>query len=193
MSIVEEGEAFAVYTIPEHIQKLITDDFLRELRNQLFRLHPHYSLETFAEWGIPESTSTFGWTTAFGKACLMTHNEAILDYWRALDWYDSDIFDDLLAQMLIDRHFILGDVSKIIEEKLGIPEKDLKVCCDCGKLYTKDMMVKLTRREKKEAMGDYRCLFCQDKITGEKYYEKVEKELREYEEKHPIKDGAECK
>ena len=191
MPIIEGAEEdFSVeYTIPEHIQKLITDDFLKEFRNQLFRLHPQYSLETFAEEGIPEGTLTFTWSTALGKACLLTHNEELLDYWRTLDWYDSDLFDDQLSQMLIDRHFILGDVSKIIEEKLGIPEKDLKTCCDCGRLYTKDMMAKLTRKEKKEAMGDYRCLFCQDKATGEKYFEKVEQELREYEEKHPVEEA----
>ena len=40
MPIVGEGNDVHVeYTIPEHIRNLVTDDFLKEFRNQLFRIH----------------------------------------------------------------------------------------------------------------------------------------------------------
>lgn len=185
MPIVKDGDGVCVeYTIPKDIKNLITDDFLKELRNQLFRINS-YSLENFAEEGIPMNTSTGGWYAAFGKACLLTHKEVLLDYWRTLSWYDSDVFDDELAEMLIERGFILGDLSKVIEEQLNIKQEDLRVCNDCGKLYSKDMVVEITD-ENDIFMSNYRCLCCQDKKNGNEYYVNVLKELDEYKSNHPI-------
>lgn len=194
MSIVGSGKNLRIeYQMPEDIKCFITDDFLREFRNQLFRLHEHYSLDLFAEYGIPANTSTNGWETAFGKACLMTHNEELYDYWRSLPWYDSDIFDGELADMLVDRHFILGDLSKIIEEKLGVKEDDLRYCNDCGKLYAKEMVVEITDENEESLLSRYRCLYCQDmkdtknadvKISD--YYRKTAEELFEYKKQHPV-------
>lgn len=181
------------YTMPEDIKNLITDDFLKEFRNQLFRIHEHYSLETFAEDGIPMNTSTSGWFAAFGKACLLTNKEVLLNYWRTLPWYDSDIFDGELADMLIERGFILGDLSKVIEQQLGINPDDLRVCNDCGKLYTKDMVIEITDVDEDELFSRYRCLYCQDvKETKDEnrnasdYYRSILKELDEYKTSHPI-------
>ena len=195
MPIVKDGDGVCIeYTIPKDIKNLITDDFLKEFRNQLFRINEYYSLETFAEEGIPMNTSTSGWFTAFGKACLLTHKEALLDYWRTLPWYDSDLFDDELANMLIERGFILSDLSKIIEEQLGIKSEDLRVCNDCGKLYSKDMVVKIIDENEDDLLiSNYRCLHCQDvKETKDgngratDYYRNILKELDEYKNNHPI-------
>lgn len=181
------------YTMPEDIKNLITDDFLKEFRNQLFRIHEYYSLETFAEEGIPINTSTSGWFAAFGKACLLTNKEVLIDYWRTLPWYDSDIFDGELAEMLIERGFILGDLSNVIEQQLGIKSNDLRVCNDCGKLYTKDMVIEITDVDEDELFSRYRCLYCQDvKETKDgnrnatDYYRSILKELDEYKTNHPI-------
>ena len=58
MPIVGEGNDVHIeYTMPENIKDLITYDFLKEFRNQLFRIHEHYSLDTFADFGIPMNTS----------------------------------------------------------------------------------------------------------------------------------------
>lgn len=187
MSIIKDGDGVCIeYTIPKDIKELITDDFLEEFRNQLFRIHEYYSLENFAEEGISMNTSTGGWYAAFGKACLLTHKEVLLDYWRTLPWYDSDIFDGELADMLIERGFILGDLSKVIEEQLGIKEGDLKICNDCGRLYSKDMVVEITDKNEDIFMSNYRCLYCQDKKNGNDYYKNVLKELDEYKNSHPI-------
>lgn len=181
------------YTMPEDIKNLITDDFLKEFRNQLFRIHEYYSLETFAEEGIPMNTSTSGWFAAFGKACLLTNKEVLIDYWRTLPWYDSDIFDGELAEMLIERGFILGDLSKVIEQQLGIKSDDLRVCNDCGKLFTKDMVIEIADVDEDELFSKYRCLYCQDfKETKDgnrnatDYYRSILKELDKYEANHPI-------
>ena len=177
---------FWEYTIPENIKNLITDDFLKEFRNQLFRIHEYYSLETFAEEGIPLNTSTGGWYVAFGKACLLTHKEELLDYWRTLQWYDSDIFDGELADMLVDKGFILGNLDKVIEEQLGIKPEDLRYCNDCGKLYSKDMVVEIPDVDKNELVSAYRCLHCQDIAEARGYYAEVYDELKKYEKEHPV-------
>lgn len=197
MPIVINGDGVK-YTIPRDIKNLITDDFLKEFRNQLFRIHEYYSLETFAEDGIPMNTSTSGWFAAFGNACLLTNKEVLLDYWRTLPWYDSDIFDGELADMLIERGFILGDLSSVIEQQLGIKHDDLRVCYDCGKLYAKDMVIEITDEDEDEdelfgRYSRYRCFHCQDvKETKDgnrnatDYYRSILKELDEYKTNHPI-------
>lgn len=199
MPIVEEnGSVYVSYTIPEPIKKLITDEFLKEFRNQLFRIHEYYHLGLFADEGIPMNTSTSGWFAAFGKACLLTNNEQLLDYWRTLPWYDSDIFDGELAEMLVERGFILDDLSKVIEEQLGIKESELRVCNDCGKIYAKDMVVEITDTNEEELISKYRCLYCQDvKDTTDgnrnatDYYRNILKELDEYKKNHPISNEEE--
>ncbi len=198
MPIVKDGDGVCIkYTIPQDIKNLITDDFLKEFRNQLFRIN-NYSLDNFAEEGIPMNTSTSGWFAALGKACLLTNKEVLLDYWRTLPWYDSDVFDGELADMLIERGFILGDLSKVIEQQLGIKPDDLRVCDDCGKLYTKDMVVEIEDDDEDFLMegflmSNYRCLHCQDvKQTKDgnenatDYYRSILKELDEYKNNHPI-------
>lgn len=200
MPIVEEenGSVYVSYTIPEPIKKLITDEFLKEFRNQLFRIHEYYHLGLFADEGIPMNTSTGGWFAAFGKACLLTNNEQLLDYWRTLPWYNSDIFDGELAEMLVERGFILDDLSKVIEEQLGIKESELRVCNDCGKIYAKDMVVEITDTNEEELISKYRCLYCQDvKDTTDgnrnatDYYRNILKELDEYKKSHPISNEEE--
>ena len=149
------------YTIPEHIKILITDDFLKEFRKQLFRIFKDISLETFAEYGIPYNTPTGGYVAAFGKACLITKNEELFNYWRSLPCYDSDVFDGEITEMLIERKFILDDLSKIIEEKLGLKEEDTAMCNDCGRLYTKDVVIEIKNPEE-IFISEYRCLRCED-------------------------------
>ena len=58
MPIVGEGNDVHIeYTMPEHIRNLVTDDFLKEFRNQLFRIHDYYSLDLYADHGIPMNTT----------------------------------------------------------------------------------------------------------------------------------------
>lgn len=193
MPIVKDGDGVCIeYAIPQDIKNLITDDFLKEFRNQLFRIN-NYSLENFAEEGIPMNTSTSGWFAALGKACLLTNKEALLDYWRTLPWYDSDVFDGELADMLIERGFILGDLSNVIEQQLSIKPDDLRVCNDCGKLYTKDMVVEIADVNEDELFSNYRCFHCQDvketkdgNENASDYYRSILKELDEYKNNHPI-------
>lgn len=188
MPIVGNGDDVHIeYQMPDNIKEIITYNFLKELRNQLFRIHEYYSLDTFAEYGIPLNTSTGGWHAAFGKACIITNSKELYKYWQTLAWYDSDIFDGELAEMLIENHLILGDISKVIEQQLGIKEDKLRCCCDCGKLYTFDMVIELSEKEAEDEISSYRCLCCNDiKETkdGNKnatdYYRNCLEEIKNY-------------
>lgn len=182
------------YKIPEHIMTLITYDFLKEFRNQLFRIHEHYSLDTFADFGIPSNTSTGGWYAAFGKACLLTGKEELFDYWRSLAWYDSDIFDGELADMLVQKKLILDDSDKVLAKLLNINQDDVVYCCNCGKFYAKDMVIEIDESDEDFLLGGYRCFYCNDlKETADgnknstEYYRSVLKELDQYKQEHPIK------
>ena len=93
---------------------MCTDNFLKEFRRQLYRMHEHYSLDLFADEGIPINTSTTGWYASFGKACLLTNNEKLLDYYDKLGWEDSDIFDDELANMMVDKKILLDEYKHLI-------------------------------------------------------------------------------
>ena len=163
MPIVGTEENVRVkYTIPEHIKALATDDFLKEFRNQLFRIHKYYSLDTFADEGLSENTSTFGWYAAFYKACRLTGKEELLDYRNSLEWYDADIFDGEITDMLIEQKFVLEDIVKIIEEKLGIKAEDVVVCADCQRYFSKDMVVEIAEEDEDPLFSSYRCLYCND-------------------------------
>jgi hypothetical protein len=188
MPIVGNGDDVHIeYQIPENIKQIITYDFLKEFRNQLIRIHEYWSIDSFVEDGIPMNTGTGGWQASLGKACIITNNKELYNYWRHLDWYDSDIFDEELAEMLIENHLILGDLSKVIEEQLGIKENELRYCCDCGKLYTPEMVIELSDIESEEEVSKYRCLCCNDiKNTkdGNKnatdYYRNCLREIKNY-------------
>lgn len=163
MPIIKDGDNIRVeYSIPPDIKRIITYNFLKEFRNQLIRIHKYWSIDTFAENGIPANTSTSGWQAALGKVCILTNNKKLYNYWRQLDWFDSDLFDGELCDMLVDNHLILGDLTKVIEEQLRIKSDNLKECCDCGKLYTSDMVITLSNKEVEEEMSNYRCLCCND-------------------------------
>ena len=162
MPIVGTEESVRIeYTIPDNIKKLATDDFLKEFRNQLFRIHKYYSLDTFADEGLSMNTSTFGWYAAFGKACLLTGKETLLDYRDSLEWYDADTFDGEITDMLIERKFVLGDIVDVIAEKLGIPKEDVVVCADCQRYFSRDMVVEIIDDDG-PLFSLYRCHYCND-------------------------------
>lgn len=183
----EENDIHFEYVIPENIKLLITHDFLKELRNQLIRIHEYWSIDTFAEEGISTNTGTGGWFAAFGKACILTNSDELFKYYRTLPWYDSDLFDGEITDLLIENHLILDDLEKVLKEQLGLDYEDIKCCCDCGRLYTKEMVIELSDEESEEEIGKYRCLHCVDlKHTEDgnknstQYYRDCLKEIDEY-------------
>ena len=133
------NDVYLEYNIPEDIKKLITKEFLIEFRKQLFIINK-YSLRDFVDEGVCINTSTSGWYTSFYNACVNTNLNKLVEYQKTLDWYDSDIFDSEITNMLADNNLILNmSILDIISEKLNIDKKDLKYCSECGGVFTSYM------------------------------------------------------
>lgn len=141
-----------IYEMPKEYKDMCTIDFLTELRNQLFRMHEYYHLGLFADEGIPINTSTAGWYAAFGKACILCDKLELLKYHKTLEWFDSDIFDDELSNMLIDNHLILDFHEAYFKKYLNLEyEKDYDYCVDCGKYYfSKDLSIALEQIDEED-------------------------------------------
>ncbi len=181
MPIVGEGRDVHIeYDIPEKYKEMITIDFLREFRNQLFKMHDYYSLEVFADQGIPINTSTTGWYAAFGKTCLLQKKEELLDYWHTLEWFDSDIFDGIVADMMVEKKLILDDAASVIANQLGMQPEEIEICRECYKYFPKELLTLCEETENEDP--EYVCFHCKDIQESKKnntlnYYQSVLEEL----------------
>lgn len=88
------------YKIPKEIKTKLTKgfaiDFLNKL-NAVFDLIQPVSLEYLVNF-----EGTGGWVDAFKCACQKHNIEDVFAYYDCLEWYDSDIFDDEFASLLVD-------------------------------------------------------------------------------------------
>lgn len=130
----ESGDVHVEYSIPNKYKKMMSYDFLVELRKQLFKIHEYYNLFLFSEEGIPMNTSTSGWVAAFYKACDEKSLLELFDYYKGLDWMDSDIFDGIVADMLEKEGLILTDKFSYIYKHLGLND-GYYYCYECNKLF----------------------------------------------------------
>lgn len=166
------------YEIPADIKKLITDDFLKEFVVQLTRIYG-WSIDSFADDSIVYVGGTGGWYAAFGKACIETKNRKLFDYYIKLEWYDSDIFDSEIIDILIKKKIILGYKTDVLNRELGIDFDDCELCSCCGKLVRKEMLI-LDDEE-------YICMYCHDKMNSKDtennttdYYRETSEEVDEW-------------
>ena len=58
-------------------------------------------INEYTVYGIDFVTSTSGWHEAFKATCKKLDLQWLLDYHKTLEWYDSDLFDDEIAQEII--------------------------------------------------------------------------------------------
>lgn len=142
------------YTIPNEIKEKMSYDFLKEFRNQLIDIF-NLSLETYADsfYGIE---STAGWANALKAACHSTGKDDIWNYWNELEWYDSDIFDGELVDILIENRLILPVMVDIFKNYLDIEPDNLRICDKCGGVFTEDMILDYVSWE----LPGYICKHC---------------------------------
>lgn len=153
------------YTIPDKIKKLMTYDFLKEFRNQLFTVFD-LSLDTYADI-IQGIESTAGWANALEDACHNTGTNDIWSYWDSLEWYDSDMFDWELSDMLIEKQLILPTLDVILKNYLNVEPEDLRVCDYCGRTFTKDMVIEHTGVDVvNDIVHEYICKHCNSYKEG---------------------------
>lgn len=162
----EKGSVHIEYDMPKEIRALIDRDFLIEFRNQLYRIFDYWALDSFDEEGISMNTSTAGWAAALGKACINTHKEAIYAYWKKLDWYDSDIFDGYLADILLQEKVVLGSFENYLEKYLKIKNPKVGNCCDCYSWFLTSDLIELPQKEAEDEYSSYRCIDCDNFKSG---------------------------
>lgn len=157
-----------MYTLPQEINILLTLDFLKEFRSELFKLN-NYSLADFAENSVLINSGTVGWSTALGNACINTNKLELYKYVKSLDWEDFDICADIITSKLLDNNLILGKISSVIEQQLNIPIHQQCQCSMCYGIFSRDMG--------KIYELDFICFKC----NNPNYYQKSLERLKEFE------------
>ena len=106
------------YDIPEGYRELITEEVLAQFATNLLTLFPQadnpytcFYLET-----------TAGWVDAFTKAVRVQNPgdkyQELLDYYFGLEWYDFDMFNDKVLDLMIG-HGILSGFSPCGENEIS--------------------------------------------------------------------------
>lgn len=122
MPIVRSGDNVHVeYSIPKDIKDRIPDYFYFALAGELVsifgtRILGKNEWVDFDDEGneLPTLTdedcsyydlcsSTGGWVEAFIETCRKLDMIWLVDYWRTLEWYDSDIFDGEIETEVVKR------------------------------------------------------------------------------------------
>lgn len=95
------------YKIPQEIKAEFTKDFMTYF---LARLAIVFDLEEpmlCVEY-LLNLESTVGWGKSFKYACQKYNLEYVWVYYDKLEWYDSDLFDGELGDLLVDYGLIKG-------------------------------------------------------------------------------------
>ena len=102
----ENGGVEISYVIPAEVLAKIPEYFYYAFYGELCAMYggdifyinseerdrPVYSLE-----------STYGWNAAFWSACQNTEQYWLFDYYDSLPWYDSDLFDNAICELVINK------------------------------------------------------------------------------------------
>lgn len=171
------------YTVPEEIKAKFTDEFCKALRRALFHIFEYYDLSSFAESGPIQNCSSTGFVTAFWTACIEIGNEELFRYWEGLTWYESDVFTDTMITYMMDHGYLLGYLEDVIEEKLGIPKSELKMCYQCGRYYTEDMGREVDMSCDGYEWGEWVCHSCADGAENN-YYRQQYRKMEEWRKEH---------
>ncbi len=146
------------YKLPKRKRNLITKEFLQTFKQELdniFNKDEYVPIEKRNYWNTYQLLeSTGGFYEALKSACIK-HNltKAIYKYSSKMPWYDSDIFDDELLLLMVERGVIEeGSVDEINDYsyendkdfELVTTEEKLKDCT----IIHKNWVLTKERREK---------------------------------------------
>ena len=153
MPITENGFE---YSIPEEWLKEIDLKFLTAFRDELFKMK-YITLNGCYLDTLAYAESSMGHHVAFKLACIKSNKLDLYKYSKTLPWYDSDIFDSKLSELLIENKLIMGGCFEdIISEKLGIDSSEILQCMKCGNYFLKKDMI-----ENVEIEDVYYCIHCE--------------------------------
>ena len=123
MPIINENDSVYVsYEIPKEIDSRIPDHFYYAMAGELVSIFGPHILEKadYPEYdddgnqipGDPNvdvsyydlALSTGGWYEAFKMTCKKLDMMWLMDYYKTLEWYDSDIFDGIIEDRIIENY-----------------------------------------------------------------------------------------
>ena len=108
MPIVGEGNDVRIkYSILEEIKREIPDAFYVAFAGELFSVFGSVASEKDEDgfYGIDFLSGTTGWAAALRAACQKMRMQWLLDYYDTLEWYDSDMFDGEISDMVIKKSY----------------------------------------------------------------------------------------
>lgn len=107
MPIANNGE-IVQYDIPEEYRELITKEVLDQFAANLLTFFP----EADDPYTCFCLESTGGWVDAFEKAVRVQKPydkyQKLLDYYFGLEWYDFDMFNDEVLDLMIEFGILSG-------------------------------------------------------------------------------------
>lgn len=126
-----------MYTMPKPIKDMITSEFC-----EIFALELHLQfgvgLTHFSYSELNAIESTIGWHNALIKACQKTNSPELLKYYDALEWYDSDMFDGLLMNIMVEHKlFMPMNETEEIMRQTGLELSDISFCPQCQNYFQK--------------------------------------------------------
>lgn len=133
MPITENGSI--KYTMPQCIKAMITPEFCEQLAKELHLIFGIGITDTDYDCLVYQG-GTSGWNVAIAATCRKLKQDELYKYYLSLPWYDSDIFDGELSDILVEnKWFIPGSESDEIARQLGMNANDIKYCDKCTKLF----------------------------------------------------------
>lgn len=141
------------YTIPEKYDKMIDKELLTKIRDNVFKIFEGIGMDIPTNEGMDYVTTTAGWDTAIGIACIESGKEGLYRYYANLSWMDSDIFDGIIVTKMVEENLILDDAINLYKKILNL---DVDYCISCSELRDKKDLVK------DENLDRYICLKCKE-------------------------------
>lgn len=69
--------------------------------NRLQTVHEDYSWLDQIDYTLTRLGGTSGWFKAFEDTCTKVEDVGLLEYYKTLEWHESDIFDGYIADKII--------------------------------------------------------------------------------------------
>ena len=114
MPIDNEGNLYC--HIPEEIENRIPEYFYIAMAGELCSIFGYTVFEKYTDPDDPEDegyydldSSTGGWYEAFKATCNKLNMSWLLDYYKTLEWYDSDMFDGIIENRIITNFIMAKD------------------------------------------------------------------------------------
>lgn len=103
----EEDIAIQKYKIPDEFLTKIPDNFWEVFARRLYNIFGASIFDKYEDIDarqIDFLTSTTGWAKAFCAACNVVGLNDFCKYYRKLEWYESDQFDDEILENLEEKY-----------------------------------------------------------------------------------------